>query len=279
MKAEEAGLDAEIKAVETRLYEMKARHRVLRQEIGTVENGVQARLSSYRAALGLAEREARGLVARPLLEEEGERGGGGVWALPLERRTLEMVRECYEEEGEVMKGLIEGLEREREALEEGGEVWAEVVEAVNGVEEALRTEMKSMREEEEETREEGMRRMLGRMSETLKRVEESLVVAEEKGWKLLVAAIGAEVEALGEGYRVLDGALREAVGEEEQSQDLLEEGPRAERGGLTEGANEHGLEELGDGGGLKATDAPLDRTEEEDDGPGPELLFENHDDN
>ena len=279
MQSEEASLDAEIKEVEGRLYAMRSRQRVLRLEISGVENGVQAKLSSYRNALGLAEKEARGLVARPLLEGERRavvRVQTGLWALPRERRTLEMVREHYGEEEGVMKGLVEGVENEREALEEGGEVWGEVMEAVMGVEEALRMEMKRMREA---TREVGMKRILERMGEAIRKIEDKLLVADQKGWNLLVAAIGAEAEALREGYRVLEGALREAVGDEEQSENVPEDLLGEEGVGGKEETGEHGLEELENGLKPNNTGTLLDRSEEEDDGPGPELLIEDHEDN
>lgn len=275
MKVEEASLDADIKEVEGRLYEMKARQRVLKLEISGVENRAQAKLSSYRNALGLAEKEAKGLLARPLLEVEREsRVKTGLWALPKERRTLEMMREHYGEEEGAIKGQIEGLEKERDALEEGGEIWAEVVETVMEVEEALRREMKSL---QEETREVGMKRILERMKEALTKIEESLMAADEKGWNLLVAAIGAEAEALGEGYKILEGALHEAAGNDQGSEIPKDVAGRGQDGREAE-TGKHGLEELGNGVNPHVSGPISTKSEEDDDGPGPELLIEDHED-
>ena len=263
MKVEERKLDGEIKEVELRLYEMRARQRVLRGEIREAENSVQAKLSSYNNALALAEREARGFLARP--PPEGGRVKMGVWTLPRERRTLEMVREMYGDEEESLKGRIEDVVKEREALEEGGRVWGDVVAEVMGVEEGLRAEMGRMGEGKRE-REKGMRRVLEGMGMARVRVEEKMGVAVERGWRLLVCAIGAEGEALGEGIAVLEGALRAVSGAGTGGEgDLIgDEGHDCQ--GVVQGPNN-------DGGG-----ALLDRSEDEDDGPGPELLIEEHED-
>ena len=274
LKLEERALDDEIKEVELRLYEMKARQRVLRQEVQGLENGVQAKLSSYRNALGLAEKEAQRFVARPLLEgERTVKVKTGLWALPKDRRTLEMVREYYGDESEDMRKQIEQIERERDALEEGKEVWGEVVEAVMGVEEALRAEMKNL---QEMTREAGMKRVLRRMTEAKGDIEGKLGFAEGKGWNLLVAAIGAEVEALHEGFEVMEGALRESAGGDHR-ENLVGDGAH-DMSGQTAKANGHGLEELGGRKEHNVAGAPSGRFEDEDDGPGPDLLVEEHED-
>ena len=272
LKAEEHALGKEIKEVELRLYEMKARQRVLRQEVQGLENGVHAKLSSYKNALSLAEKEAQKFVARPLLEaERTSRVKTGLWALPKERRTLEMVREHYGDESEAIGKQAEDVEKEREALEEGREVWDEVVKAAMDVEEALRAEMKNL---QETSREAGMKRMLGRMSRAKGTIEEKLILAEEKGWNLLVVAIGAEVEALGEGYEVLEGASRKAHGEE-HSENLIGDVSDKATKGRNGNVNEHGLEELEDRKERSVTGVP-GRAEDEDDGPGPDLLVEDH---
>ena len=186
-----------------------------------------------------------------------------------------MVREHYGDESEAIAKQMEYVGKEHEALEEGREVWGEVVEAVMGVEEALRAEMKNP---QEITREKNMKRTLGRMSKAKRSIEEKLILAEEKGWNLLVAAIGAEVEALSEGYEVLEGALREATGQE-QRENLIGDAAGIMGDGRKGSTNEHYLETHGNEKEQSVAGTSLGRSEDEDDGPGPDLLVEEHEDN
>jgi len=281
---EEEGLGKEIHEMETRLFEMKARHRHLVREIEGVSNAVQSKLSSYESALQLAERDVRRFLERPPLEG-GMRGKGeGVWALPRERRTLEMVGEFYGEEIGGLRGALEGVEKEARALEEGGVVWGAVVGLVDDVEKGLREEMQRMQRPLVEMGEEGgavagMRGILQTMRKARLRIEERLEQAERNDWKLLVCCIGAELEALIEGQAVLEGALEAAQGGAMSRDEHGGESSSQENGvGVAE-------QQLVDDSvpAFSSQDAPspaqgfLDRSEDEDDGPGPELLISQHD--
>ena len=270
LREEEKALDVEIKETELRLYRLRAKQRVMKHEVQSLENGMQAKLSSYRNALGLAEKEAQQFVAKPLLEgERTARVKSGLWALPKERRTLEMVREYYGDETEIMKRQIEEVGKERRALEEGQEVWKDVVDVVLRMEETLRTEMKNM---QEDTREAGMRRILGRLGKAKGKVERQMALAEDRGWNLLMVAIGAEVEALEEGFKVLEDALQKTRGET-QEEDLLRDDPGHERDRRRDVA-EKVHPEAPDGPDTNGPNTRLGRSEEEDDEPGPELLVQ-----
>ena len=206
LKATEQELGNEIHELETRLFEMKARQRHLLREIQATENGVQSKLSSYKNALQLAEKEARSFLARP--PEDGASQKRGVWALPPQRRTLEMAREQFQEEQAGFGRQMEGFMGEKQALDEGGNVWEDVVREVGEVETMLQGEMQSLNSSSQGKRAEGgMRRILERMRDAQRHIEELLRVAEEKDWKLLVCCIGAELEALVEGQSVLGEAL------------------------------------------------------------------------
>lgn len=176
-KREERALEAEIREVETKLWGLKSRHGHLLREIEQLENGVQAKLSSYRAALVLAKGETKAF----LQHRQGSGGGGsyynaavvtgggggggggkrgrgtkevGIWTLPAERRTLAMADEHFREEQEDLRARRQAAEQERLALEEGGLVWRDVVAEVTAVEDMLRTEMHGPEAEGRTTREE-----------------------------------------------------------------------------------------------------------------------------
>ncbi|KAL8982345.1 MAG: hypothetical protein Q9177_005301 [Variospora cf. flavescens] len=212
---EEEALGREIEEAENRLWAMKARRRVLREKVQEARNRREARVSSWRRSLELLGEEEEEVVlkgnpaASSLFAGEGKGKGKGresVWDLKPKRRTLEMVREWYVSEREGLAGRLEDVGKEREALEEGGRVWAEVVRVVGGVEALLEKEMNGLDSCSssgegggEHRREEGMERVLKAMKDARESVEEKLQLAREKGWKLLVVAVGAELEALVEG--------------------------------------------------------------------------------
>jgi len=282
LKAEENTLGNSIHDLETQLYEMKARHRHLAREIDGLNSSVQSKLSSYESALALAEKDIKIFLARPPVETSTT-AATGVWALPKERRTLEMAKERYSEEQQTLRAQIKAVQAEGIALEEGGAVWEEVVQEVNTVEKSLRGEMQRMQSPLVETTggygtAQGMKTILQTMIHVRTRMESKLDRAETNHWRLLVCCIGAELEALMEGQAVLEGALEASMA-----------GGKSHGEGDAAGRT-HGVATAQ--GGLMDDSAPassppdlpspargfLDRSEDEDDGPGPELLISQHDD-
>lgn len=227
MQQEEKVLDTEIKEMELRLWEMKARHRRIMDEIQGLDNRVQSQLSSYKAALEMAEKETRAFLKRPparITGKVGKEERTGIWGLPAHRRTLDLAEEHYREEKQALKERSKAAETERRALEEGVIVWKDVVREVDELEMVLRTEMHLLPPQPQEchgndddggrrvglnirSAEDGMRSVLQRMQQTKSRLESQLDVAEARGWKLLVCCIGAELEAVIEGFEVLNSTL------------------------------------------------------------------------
>ena len=273
LKEEAKVLDSEIHELETRLYEMKARQRHLLREIDGLNNSVQSKMSSYKSALALAEKDIRNFLSRPPLGSSTSSPATGVWSLPHERRTLEMAKDHYTEEVHTLKDRLLAVEAEKNALEDGSVVWEEVVQEVNFIEKLLREEMQKMQAPLMEMAGsrgpavEGMAKILKTMRKARSRIENKLDLAETRNWKLLVCCIGAELEAMIEGQDVLEGALR-ASG----SQDDVVEKKRSNGIELVE-------ENLNDQPASQPTHDLLhvDRSEDEDEGPGPEFLLSHHD--
>ena len=279
LQAEEKVLDSEIHELETRLHEMKARQRHLLREIDGSNNSVQSKLSSYKSALALTEKDIKTFLARPSLQSANHTAAAtGIWSLPRERRTLEMAKEHYTDEKHALRDRFSAVEAEKNALEHGGTVWEEVVQEVSHVEKMLREEMQRMQGPlletgNEQQPAEGMKKILRTMQKARSRIESKLDLAETKNWKLLVCCIGAELEAMVKGQGVLEGALEAAssggeLGGEKGKGGLNWNGTGAllseERPDL-----EHANELL---------NVERERPEDEDDGPGPELLISHHDD-
>lgn len=288
-RAEEQTLGREILELEERLQQMKNRRRHLLREIQALDNRTQAKLSSYQESLRLAEKEAREWLARSPARVEKERSGGkkedeGMWDLPKERRTLEMAKEWAQGEEEDSRFRVEGCEKEREALEEGGEVWRDVRGIVSGVEKSLRGEMSlqasrrwSKNKEGETTESGAMERILDSMEVARAEIERKLKLAEEKGWRLLVCCIGAELEALIEGTGVLKGAL-DAAESHSDHREGYSDGIHGDRSGDLL-SDRNGLDELQESingvsiRGTMPTQQTSHRSGDEDDEPGPDLLI------
>lgn len=227
MQEEEKVLNIEIKELEMRLWEMKARHRQMVDEIQGLDNRVQSQLSSYKAALEMAEKETKAYLKRPpsrIMGKVGTKERSGVWGLPADRRTLDMVEEYFQEEQRTLNERSTAVETERRALEEGVVVWKDVVREVGELEKVLKAEMHLLppsqlqerdRNDDDgghdglgnESAEDGMRSVLRQMQQTKSRLGSQFDLAEGRGWKLLVCCVGAELEAVIEGYEVLNSAL------------------------------------------------------------------------
>ncbi|MCJ1287452.1 hypothetical protein MMC26_006803 [Xylographa opegraphella] len=214
LEGEERDLERSILETEERLAELRLRLkrvRVKREEGG---NRLDARLSSWRAALEDLE---RGGGERWLGDKStGLRKGKGVWALQAERPTLGLVRESVKEERAGVEEKLDKIEREREACGRGAEVWAEVVTTIAEVERRLKAELGRVKSAEKRPgtgtgAEDGMEAMLQHMTSALSTLSTQLDLAESESWKLLVCSIGAELEALREGRGMLLSALSQST--------------------------------------------------------------------
>lgn len=277
LRSEERILSDEIAEMETKLLQMKARQRHVLREVAELDNSVQAKLSSYKESLSLAEKEVKSFLTRPPAHVTGlGEKEKGFWALSAERRTLDMAGDDLRDRMEGLRKKWREAEAERVALEEGNEVWSQVCSVVGDVERGLREEMKMMdgragRNGEATT---GMRRILDLMGRAKGDIEDKLNLAEEKNWRLLVCCIGAELEAMIEGEGVLRAALGEAEGDEPfQERDWEEPSDhRNELNGLERSVySENGVRLA------EPSFKPQRRSEEEDDEPGPDLLISHQD--
>ena len=279
-KQEEKALDAEISILENRLWEMKARQRHLLGQIESLDNSVQSKLSSYEAALNLAEKEAQAFLARPKVhssafQDESE----SLWVLPIPRRTLEMASEHFCERRTWLKQRSLDIEIEKAALEEGAVIWEDVVAEITAVENSLREEMQRLptldasKRAEKNGTVDSMQTILKRMESAKSHIESQLTIAQKRQWRLVVCCIGAELEAIIQGYEVLEivtSASRNRTTAEKN--DLGRDRPPTDHESL-------GQIEPDPSNALKPGGAParnprlLDRSEDEDDEPGPELLI------
>lgn len=115
-----------------------------------------------------------------------------------------MARDWWETEVAILEKRKAAIDTERAALEEGGDVWREVVNLVLEFEADLRRQMmtastadlKGKGTEAESTQ--ILKVQYEKINTVVAALEQRLSIAEGKGWNLLIAAIGAELEAFRE---------------------------------------------------------------------------------
>ncbi|KAL1841901.1 hypothetical protein VTJ49DRAFT_6423 [Mycothermus thermophilus] len=215
-------------------------------------------------------------------------GGVEFLRLRPERRTMEMARDWWEAEVAILERRKAEVDRERAALEEGAEVWQQAVKMVSEFEKELRREMSGAHTSNNpssnssinsgsnkigegkgrsksnssasrplspspspapSTPEQTMLAQLDKMRAVMSRLADLSHVAEDRGWNLLICAIGAELDAFRQADRMLRDALRAAgldvpsPADEGQHDEDGGDGAGDERGG-GDGIGLDGAEEL-----------------------------------
>ncbi|TVY31814.1 hypothetical protein LOCC1_G008351, partial [Lachnellula occidentalis] len=258
LRTEERAVENEIREMEDRLLQMKARRRWLGEQVKESVNRRDARLSSYRGALREAEGQVKEFLRRPPIPVSVIMGDEeGFYALPPSRRTLGMAREWWLKESASLATRKEETEKEKQALEEGAIMWEDAAGIVSGFEDELRQQMKSGAAQDKQLFES----QVGKMGVVIEKLKDMMGTAEDRGWNLLICAVGAELQAFTDGEGLLKSALEFA---EQQQKD--DDGPD---GIATNGLNQLSGSEDGKAGQAAESQRSesVEREESEDDGP------------
>lgn len=279
LQQEADALQESINEVELQLADMKSRHKKLTRQIAQAENSMQAKLASYTQSMNMLEADVqRFLSSQPSEIHSRPRSSDGqasLWQLPPKRRTLEMAREHFNQEKQSMLHQRERAELEKQALDDGAVMWKEVAVTVTEFEKRMRAEMASApslsdsnnawEEAPTDTPTDRLKSLLVHMDEVIATLQAKYDTAEERHWTLLIAAIGAELDALRKGKQLLESVLPA-----EPEQELM--------------SNENGSEETDGGDEIHALDKSFETARKRsvsdgdaDDEPPPELLFSTHD--
>ncbi|EAU34421.1 conserved hypothetical protein [Aspergillus terreus NIH2624] len=201
--------------METRLSQMKARHRHVLEEISQLDNSVESKLSSYKASLSLLKSKIQRFLQSPPVEPYPVNPEQtAFYSLNPKRRTLDMAKEYWDTEQSDLQRRQEEITAEIQALEEGGGVWKQVVGEISGFEKRLRATMRQSIERQsqllnpdesphDQAAAGEIRNILEDLSNTTTGVEHHLEIAEAKDWRLLICCIAAELEALREARSLL----------------------------------------------------------------------------
>lgn len=222
LRQEADTLQEGINEVEMQLADMKSKHRKLSRQIAAAENSMQAQLSSYTQSMKMLEADVQKFLSLQAPASPGriEASDGhlSVWQLPAKRRTLEMAKEYFTEQRDNVLDRRRKEGQEKEALVLGGLMWKDVAAAVTEFEKKVRAEMPgadmansgyAWDDTPQTTPTERLRDLLAEMDAVIGNLENKLHTAEERNWRLLIAAIGAELDALKQGKQILQGVLGE----------------------------------------------------------------------
>ena len=277
-------LQDEINEAEQRLDEMKSRHRKLMREATTINNSIQAKLASYKSSLRMLEADVQRFLESDLgpaaprrsLENTGE----SILDLPPRRRTLRLAKAHLTEERNGIVQHMDIIQHEKRALKDGAVMWKEVVAQVTDFERQLASEMRmqsaastavantslKLRAADSTVR---LKALLEKMGDVIAGLDNKIEIAGERRWNLLIAAMGAELDALKRGEEILErlahgsdhksgeNADSEIHTNEDPSDDIqTDASPNLDRSSGTTARRRHGSDELDSEGH-----------------PDPELLF------
>lgn len=214
LQVEARNLDADIHEMETKLYEMKARHRRVIGEISQIGNSVDAKLSSYKTSLSMLQSDIRKYLQHPPLPPlSTTTDESSFYSLPAKRRTLDMAQEHWSTEQTELQRKQAQVSADLAALEEGGGVWKQVIAEVSGFEKRLKGEMRRSIQTQSQllktkgpsgvSAEDSRTSIIEDLENTTHLVEEKLRFAEKRDWKLLICCIAAELQALKEARGLL----------------------------------------------------------------------------
>jgi hypothetical protein len=275
LRAEADLLQEEINHVELQLADMKARQRKLLKEVSAAENAAQAKLASYTSSLRLLEEDVqRFLSTKPnttTTRSTSTNRSASLWQLPAKRRTLDMAKQYWSDERDTVVRQRESVDLEKAALDEGAVLWKGIVLSLSDFERQLRVDIKTIAESRSNntSMEEApcSPELLARMDEVIQDLEFKFELATTRNWNLLIAAIGAELDALRRGRQLLGG--------EKSASDCLESQPDASPSDEPSPSSGDEIREL-DKSFETAKRRQSNGPAPEDD-PDPELLFSQHD--
>jgi predicted nucleic acid-binding Zn-ribbon protein len=232
--------------------------------------------------------------------------------LPPKRRTLEMAKVFLSGCISAMETQATNIANERIALDEGARMWDEGISQVVAFEEELYREMKadasalkdaSKSKSRIDSNGEGptkeisnLKARISKMDSVISDLEAKVRRAETEGWNLLICGLGAEMEAFREGRGILHQVLGDIAPDEIKETSLPHTDDSGQGHGLdemnegTDGTNGVRNGASKNGGTVKTDDGEGDRervarrevvyrseTESEDDGPHPDLLVSQDD--
>lgn len=278
LETEGKAVIAEIRSVEDRLMELRARERRINQAREQMSSRLGAKLSSWQNALRDVDKKIEeALSSYDVRRSPGSRSSPSPNAPP--EYTLSTLEESLKSEASTLQTAQSAAAHESTACTRGAQTWTLVIHAVNKLESSLRDALHRNRHSElpliaspnQEDIPMPHQELVGHFDDAVLTLEDALMESEEQGWSLLVVAIGAELEALKEGREMLRDVMG-AAGNDPHF--IIKRGVEDRKQVRTPKSVGEPLVQLSSSpAGLELSGLQAEEDEDEDDGPGPELLI------
>ncbi|KAJ3575618.1 hypothetical protein NPX13_g3971 [Xylaria arbuscula] len=213
----------EIQKLEEKLYDLRRTKTRLESRIAEAKSTRDSELSGYKGALSECDKRIGDIMNYPevsVLEVEGimsqdadlralvgqHISGFEFLSLRPERRTLPMAKDWWEGEIEVLELRKTAVDRERGALDEGTQLWHDMVDRLEAHDRHLASTFRAMAEystpKQQQQRRHSenfddlgqvLKKQYAMSKDMIHDLEELYDYTEAQGWKLLVTALGAEI--------------------------------------------------------------------------------------
>jgi hypothetical protein len=191
-----------IEEVEEELRALKRSHKALLDEATATESAVQSKLASYQESLRLLDQDVQAFLRRPPRATSVSSSKSPFYTLPPKRRTIGLASDHWQEQAQRLEESRANTTTYKQVLEQGAKLWDETVEKVTAFEANLRQVVASLsavdrKGKQKQTSEKNLSvdAIFKQMNETIVHLEQSHQTATENNWNLLIACIGAELEA------------------------------------------------------------------------------------
>ncbi|KAI1748861.1 hypothetical protein F4782DRAFT_515401 [Xylaria castorea] len=210
----------DILKLEETLRDLKRAKTKLETRIAEAKSTRDSELSGYRGALNECDKRIGDIMNYPevsVLEVEGlmaqdadlralvgqHISGFEFLSLRPERRTMPMAKDWWEGEVQVLELCKVAVDKERAALDEGTQLWQGLLGRLEEHDRHLKSAFDSMsdyssaKQQQQSTKfndlGESLKRQYAMCKEMTRELEELYEYTEARGWKLLITALGAEI--------------------------------------------------------------------------------------
>lgn len=245
---DERAIESEIIELEKKLARLKRRRQALNRHIQKYSNIHEAKLSSYHGALREIDSNIKDFFTGIRFSDLIIRHEVPDFSSLSPSMNLVVAKKWCGEEISQVKFLIQDASVKKNALEEGLKIWDANMRMIMNFENNLRNQIMTGQLNDASM----LQDQPARFVEILDALEHSRAHAEKQGWKLLICALGAEIEAIRKAQTILHEDLLvsergswSATDEQLITQGAVREGIVNEEAGLSEEATAHGISTQG----------------------------------
>lgn len=191
LREEKSGIENELHQLRLRLTTLEAKHSSISMQLSELDSTISSKKSSYQASLTSLKQK----TAKFLSTHRYALPSTAVESWTLEKEALDEKKQQAQTEGD--------------ALRDGIVMWEDALSLVSSFEEKLRAQLMASAGAMGKPPGEGgvKEKILQDIEDIIDQLEQRLKLAEERGWKLLVCCVGAELQVFLEAREVMQRSL------------------------------------------------------------------------